>query len=350
MAAQPGWFGPDQYTNLANPSAHFRTTGPELWKQTQGEITHFVASLGTCGTITGTGTYLRQHNPGVTVIAAHPPEGHDIPGVRSKIQAEVTAHFKPELYDELVEVSNIEAFDMCRRLNQEASMIAGPSSGLNLMAALKAVPDQEGNCAVVVFCDDIWKYTNSCAKHLPELFGPREQQLTPELKRLQQILDVAQTSVDSLDGRAAKRFLKQAQPVLLDVRPVEQYNASLRAAEALSAPLGEMLEGAEVASLPADKSTPLLVYCNRGVDSLYAMSLLKAKGYHQVKHVVDGMFEWWRTGLPTENQGGNLPMPKDATEKKTVQEYKAKASRKKKTVQDYISPSAEERGNRAPGL
>lgn len=104
-----------------------------MWKQTKGEITHFVASLGTCGTITGTGTYLKQQNPEVSVIAAHPPEGHDIPGVRSKIQAQVTDHFKPALYDQLVEVSNLEAFDMCRRLNQEASIIAGPSSGLNLV-------------------------------------------------------------------------------------------------------------------------------------------------------------------------------------------------------------------------
>lgn len=322
MASQPGWFGPDQYTNLANPSAHFRTTGPELWKQTQGEITHFVASLGTCGTVTGTGTFLKQHKPEVTVIAAHPPEGHDIPGVRSKIQAEVTAHFRPELYDELVEVSNREAFDMCRRLNQEASIIAGPSSGLNLMAALKAIPDKEGNCAVVIFCDDIWKYTNSCAKHLPELFGPREPQVTAEMKRLLQIFEVAKAGPDSLDGGAAKEFLEQAGPVLLDVRPAEQYEASLRAASARSTPLEQMLAGAHPEGLPEDKTKPLLLYCNRGVDSLFAMALLKAQGHHNVKHVVDGMFEWWRTGLPTENNAGNLPMPKTPEERRTVQEYK----------------------------
>ena len=66
------------------------TTGPEVWKQTQGNVTHFVASLGTCGTVTGTGTYLKQRNPQVTIVAAHPPEGHDIPGVRSREQAKVT--------------------------------------------------------------------------------------------------------------------------------------------------------------------------------------------------------------------------------------------------------------------
>jgi len=321
MAATPGWFGPDQYTNLANPSAHFRTTGPELWQQTEHKITHFVASLGTCGTVTGTGTFLKSQNADICVIAAHPPEGHDIPGVRSKLQAEVTAHYKPELYDQLVQVSNAEAFDMCRRLNQEASIIAGPSSGLNLVAAIKAVPDQAGNCVAVIFCDDIWKYTNSCAKHLPHLFGPRTPQMSPQTKMLTQILEHAATGADSLDGHGAKHYLKKHNPVLLDVRPAEQYQAGLRAADAKSAPLGELLKG-QVSWLPEDRDTPLLVYCNRGVDSLFAMTLLKCQGYGRVAHVTDGMFEWWRHGLPTENTGKPLPFPKSEDEENTVQDYK----------------------------
>eukprot|EP00657_Telonema_sp_P-1_P001896 TRINITY_DN14659_c0_g2_i1.p1 TRINITY_DN14659_c0_g2~~TRINITY_DN14659_c0_g2_i1.p1 ORF type:complete len:311 (+),score=71.54 TRINITY_DN14659_c0_g2_i1:128-1060(+) len=301
----------------------YRTTGPEVWKQTQGTVTHFIASLGTCGTVTGTGTFLKQKNPEVTVIAAHPPEGHDIPGVRSKQQAEVTAHFRPELYDTLVEVRNIEAFDMCRRLNQEAAIIAGPSSGLNLSAALKSVPDEDGNLAVVVFCDDIWKYTNSCAKHLPDLFGPRQAQVTPEVRYLQQILEVAKTGANSLTGAQAQEYITTHSPTILDVRPHDQFSTSLRAAAAVNTPLKQLMEGVDLSALPGDKAQPLLLYCNRGVDSLFAMSLLQARGYQQVRHVVDGMFEWWRTGLPTANSGASLPFPKNATEKQTVQDYKA---------------------------
>ena len=73
----------DQYVNAANPDAHVKTTGPEIWRQTEGKITHFVAGLGTCGTVTGNGRYLKSQNPDVAVLGIHPVEGHDIPGVRS---------------------------------------------------------------------------------------------------------------------------------------------------------------------------------------------------------------------------------------------------------------------------
>lgn len=164
------------------------------------------------------------------------------------------------------------------------------------------------------------RYTNSCAKHLPHVFGTREPDMSPEIKMLAKILDVAATSHDSLDGAGAKQFLAKHKPMVLDVRPSEQYHAGLRAADAKSAPLTELLEG--VTELPEDRDTPLLVYCNRGVDSLYAMTLLKSKGYGRVAHVVDGMFEWWRHGLPTENTGKPLPFPKNKAEKETVKEYK----------------------------
>jgi cysteine synthase len=80
LARQPGWHELNQYKNEANPEAHFRTTGPEIWRQTGGKVTHFVAALGTCGTITGAGRFLKSRRPEVKVIGVHPTDGHDIPG------------------------------------------------------------------------------------------------------------------------------------------------------------------------------------------------------------------------------------------------------------------------------
>src|ERR1700722_1252280 len=168
-AKLPGFVLLDQYTNEANPDAHFRTTGPEIWRQTEGKITHFVASLGTCGTITGNGRFLKSKNPAVKVLGVYPEDGHDIPGVRSKRQLDQTKLYFPKEYDGEIEITDREAFDLCRRLNREESIIAGPSSGMALAGALKLVPDEPGVIAVVIFPDNIFKYASSVCRHFPEL-------------------------------------------------------------------------------------------------------------------------------------------------------------------------------------
>src|SRR5436189_2498680 len=109
----PGAFRPDQYSNQANPAAHYASTGPELWRQTDGRITHFVAGLGTCGTITGSGRFLKSQNPRVNVLGVHPSEGHDIPGVRSRRALALTDFFLPREYDGVIEIGNDEAYQMC---------------------------------------------------------------------------------------------------------------------------------------------------------------------------------------------------------------------------------------------
>src|SRR6185436_3636798 len=93
LGHKPGYYHLDQYRNPANPDAHFRTTGPEIWRQTDGKVTHFVAGLGTCGTITGTGRFLKGQAKQVKVLGVHPVEGHDIPGVRSLRQLKQTELF-----------------------------------------------------------------------------------------------------------------------------------------------------------------------------------------------------------------------------------------------------------------
>ena len=113
LADRPEFHMLDQYTNEANPGAHYKTTGPEIWKQTEGKVTHFVAGLGTCGTITGTGRFLKEQDSDIKVLGVHPQEGHDIPGVRSIRQLQQTALFLPDEYDELVEINDEEAFGLC---------------------------------------------------------------------------------------------------------------------------------------------------------------------------------------------------------------------------------------------
>ena len=169
IADRPGFHMLNQYANEANPEAHYKTTGPEIWRQTEGKVTHFVSGLGTCGTITGTGRFLKEQNDSVKVLGVHPEEGHDIPGVRSIRQLQQTKLFFPDEYDGLVEVTNQEAFDLCLRLNREESIIAGPSSAMALSGAFKLVPDEPGNVVVVIFCDSAFKYASSVVKHLPGL-------------------------------------------------------------------------------------------------------------------------------------------------------------------------------------
>jgi cysteine synthase len=171
-AREPGFVLLDQYSNEANPDAHFRTTGPEIWRQTEGRITHFVAGLGTCGTITGSGRFLKSRNAGVKVLGVYPEDGHDIPGVRSKRQLGQTKLYFPKEYDGEAEVADREAYDLCLRLNREESIMAGPSSGMALAGAVKLVPDEPGVIAVVMFPDNIFKYASSVCRHFPQLCPP----------------------------------------------------------------------------------------------------------------------------------------------------------------------------------
>ena len=146
----------------------FAPQAPEIWRQMRGEITHFVSAMGTCGTLTGNGRYLKGQNPDIQVIGAHPNEGHDIPGVRSLRQLQQTQLFRPDEYDGLVEIHNDDAYAMCLRLNREEGVIAGPSAALGLLGALARVEDKPGNKVVVIFADNIYKYASSFERHFPD--------------------------------------------------------------------------------------------------------------------------------------------------------------------------------------
>lgn len=243
---KPGWFGPNQYKNKANPEAHFRTTGPEIWKQTGGKITHFFASLGTCGTISGTGRFLKEiSNGSVKVHGVHPTATHDIPGVRSLPQLKMTQHYDRDKYDELAEVTNEEAFEMCKRLNQEESIIAGPSSGMQVVGAMRLMEDKPGNVGVIIFCDDIFKYTTSCTRHVPSVFPAEEQNavLEPaEVTALKAAMGLAESGPDTF-GAAELTELKADgldKYMVIDVRPPDEFSSRLRAKGAINVPLTDL--------------------------------------------------------------------------------------------------------------
>ena len=299
LGEKEGSFHLNQYKNLANPEAHFLTTGPEVWRQTDGGVTHFVAGLGTCGTITGTGRFLKKQNAAVKVMGVHPVEGHDIPGVRSIRQLRQTALFFPDEYDALVDVHNDEAFELCKRLNQEESIIAGPSSAMALAGAFKMIPDEPGNVVVVMFPDNVFKYTSSIRKHLPELFKNAKPEGGPLSSNLANILEFARGSVDVIEPTEAKSQLESAKrPILVDVRAPEEH-VTERLPNAVNVPLPDIVGGYPV-GLPEDHDTPIFTVCKVGERSLYGMLLLKSMGYHDVKSIKGGLKAWAELAYPTE--------------------------------------------------
>src|SRR5207248_1729273 len=160
---------PNQYENEHNVQAHFRTTGPEIWRQTDGKITHLFVSLGTCGTVTGAGRFLRGKNPQLKVVAVQPTEGHDVPGLRNVAQLGVSKLFDSSLIDDILEVDFRLAYTRALDLCQNEGLLAGPSSGLILEGALQIVSRDEKGFGVMIFPDNIFKYTTNMVKHIPRL-------------------------------------------------------------------------------------------------------------------------------------------------------------------------------------
>ncbi len=160
---------PNQYENVKNVEAHFKTTGPEIWKQTEGKITHLFASLGTCGTVVGTSRFLRGKNPNLKVIAVQPTEGHDVPGLRNVSQLGVSKLFDASLLNDILEIDFQLAYTRALELCQVEGLLAGPSSGLIVEGALEIVRRDKKGHGVMIFPDNIFKYTTRMTKHLPEL-------------------------------------------------------------------------------------------------------------------------------------------------------------------------------------
>jgi len=303
LAEKPDFHMLDQYSNEANPQAHYKTTGPEIYKQTDRKITHFVAALGTCGTITGTGSFLKEKNPEIQVIGVHPVEGHDIPGVRSIRQLQQTKLFRPKQYDKLVEVNIREAFDMCLRLNREESIIAGPSSGLALVGALKIVKENPKAMVVVIFPDNIFKYASSIQRHFPEMFattvGSPANVATKNKKEelLNRMIDLARNEINTIELEEAAEMRNQGTALFVDVRPKDQYDAA-HVKGAIHIPMDSFKMGHP--QLPENHEQPIITVCNKGNLSMSGMLVLKSMGFKNTRSLNGGTTAWIDEGYETE--------------------------------------------------
>lgn len=143
----------DQFGNGDNPEAHYAGTGPEIWRDTHGRVTHFVSSMGTTGTIMGVSRYLKEQNPEVQIIGLQPTEGASIPGIRRWPQAYLPSIFDQQRVDQVVDMSQQEAEDTMRRLAREEGIFCGVSSGGAVAAALRLNAEVENAVIVVIICD-----------------------------------------------------------------------------------------------------------------------------------------------------------------------------------------------------
>lgn len=143
----------DQFNNPDNPLGHYLTTGPEIWQQTAGRLTHFVSSMGTTGTITGVSRYLKEQSSTVNIVGLQPSEGSSIPGIRRWPAAYLPGIFRPELVDRVMDMSQREAEETMRLLARRAGLFCGVSSGGAVAGAVRIAQEKPGSIIVAIICD-----------------------------------------------------------------------------------------------------------------------------------------------------------------------------------------------------
>ncbi|ELR70085.1 Cysteine synthase [Fulvivirga imtechensis AK7] len=161
MADEEGYFMLNQFANEDNYRMHYATTGPEIWKDTQGKVTHFVSAMGTTGTIMGVSRYLKEQNSNIQIVGTQPTEGSSIPGIRRWSPEFLPKIFEPKRVDRTVDVSEAEATVMTRRLATEEGILAGMSSGGALAAALTIANELKNGVIVFIVCDRGDRYLSS---------------------------------------------------------------------------------------------------------------------------------------------------------------------------------------------
>ena len=153
------YFYPDQYTNPANPRSHYESTAPEIWEATEGEVTHFVAGLGTSGTFVGTSTRLKEYNPGIKVVSFEPDSPfHGLEGMKHMESAIVPEIYDPSVADENLATTTEEAYEMVKRLAHEEGILVGISAGAAVATSLRVARGLESGVVVTILCDSADKY------------------------------------------------------------------------------------------------------------------------------------------------------------------------------------------------
>jgi cysteine synthase B len=155
------YFNPNQFSNVYNKIAHYKTTAAEIWNQTEGKITHFISSLGTSGTLMGVGKGLKEKNPDIKIIEAQPVKGHYIQGLKNMNEAIVPEIYDPSQIDHSIIIESEEAFDMARKIVSEEGIFVGMSSGAAMLAAVSVIQTLDSGVAVVIFPDRGEKYLST---------------------------------------------------------------------------------------------------------------------------------------------------------------------------------------------
>jgi cysteine synthase B len=173
-AAEPDtYFYPDQYNNPANWQAHYQTTGPEIWAQTQGRITHFVAGLGTSGTFMGTSRFLRDRNPAIRLISMQPDSPfHGLEGMKHMPTSLVPGIYDAGLAHENREVATEDAYTMVKRLAREEGLLVGISAAANMVCALRLAEELEEGVIVTILCDSGTRYLSERFWHVDDALDP----------------------------------------------------------------------------------------------------------------------------------------------------------------------------------
>lgn len=159
--AQGGYFNLNQFANPDNYGAHYRTTGPEIWHDTNGQVSHFVSAMGTTGTIMGVSRYLKEQNPKIQIVGCQPTDGSKIPGIRKWPEAYLPKIFDKERVDRVMDISEDEARTMSRRLAREEAIFCGMSSGGAVSAAVRVAEKLESGIIVCIICDKGDRYLST---------------------------------------------------------------------------------------------------------------------------------------------------------------------------------------------
>jgi cystathionine beta-synthase len=290
----PGAFRPDQYSNPANPAAHEATTGPEIWRQTDGRVTHFVAGIGTGGTITGVGRYLKAQNPGVQIVGADPAGSVYSGGTGRPYLTEGVGEdfwpttFDPGIVDRVIEVTDAEAFAMARRVTRDEGLLIGGSCGTAVHAALVVareaapddvivvlLPDSGRNYLSKIF-DDQWMFDMGFLRADPPVVadvlatkGAAAYDLvliTPDEPARDAIKLMHDTGVSQLVVSVTKELPLASKEVTGTVRELELMDLAFRDGDVLDRPIGEIMSPT-MPMVGIGEPVPRLVACLEAVPS-----------------------------------------------------------------------------------